>query len=158
MKVEGIKDIELFAGIGEEDLLAILTVCRPTQFRRNEVIFEIDSEGSELFILVRGRVAIEVAPGTGDTMSFVPERRLFGELALVDGHRRSAKVTALDDVELLSLRREDLEILLAGNPALGLTLMKNLTRIIAAKLRDTNMAMRNLLRQQQSLLQGLNLL
>ena len=159
MSLEIMKRMALFDGISDEDLRSIFELCRPMRVDSGAVLFEIDSEGTEVFIMLRGRVSIDVVAGgsTRELVSFEREQRIFGELALIDGHRRSATVTAVDELELLSLRRHDLEALLEKNEHLGFVLMGNLSRIVAGKLRNTNQLLRNLLSQQQSIFKALNL-
>lgn len=159
MSLEVMKRMELFDRVGEQDLRSIFELCRPMRVERGTVLFEIDSEGTELFIMLSGRVSIELATGASsrELVSFEREQRIFGELALIDGHRRSATVTAVDELELLCLRRHDLDALLEKNSHLGFVLMSNLSKVVAGKLRNTNQLLRNLLSQQQSLFKALNL-
>ena len=159
MSLEIMKRMELFDGVGEQELRSIFELCRPMVVDRGAVLFEIDSEGTELFIMLRGRVSIALVAGasTHELVSFEREQHLFGELALIDGHRRSATVTAVDELDLLCLRRHDLNALLEKNDHLGFVLMTNLTRIVAGKLRNTNQLLRNLLSQQQSIFKAINL-
>jgi CRP-like cAMP-binding protein len=61
-------------------------------------------------------------------LSVLGEGEFFGEMALLDDEPRSAHVIAMEDSDLLVLRREDFESILAQSPQIGLALLRELTR------------------------------
>jgi CRP/FNR family transcriptional regulator, cyclic AMP receptor protein len=147
-----LKSTELFSGLTEEELSAICGVCRNVHYSAGQIIFEEDADSTELYILSEGRVAIEiriVQDTVTEQIHQVRDREVFGELTLIDGHKRSARTRALDDLDLVSIDRADLRRLMEANHHLGYVIMSNLSRIVAGKLRDTNIALRNVIMQQK---------
>jgi CRP-like cAMP-binding protein len=61
-------------------------------------------------------------------LSVLGEGEFFGEMALLDDEPRSAHVIAMEDSDLLVLRREDFEGILAQSPQIALSLLRELTR------------------------------
>ncbi len=62
-----------------------------------------------MYLIEQGRVRISVTDADGHevTLSELNEGDFFGELALIDGHERSAGATVLEDTRLAILKRED---------------------------------------------------
>lgn len=152
--IEGaIRSSGLFAGCSDDEITAVAEVCKKVTYKAQEVIFEEGSDGTMLYFISEGRVNVELSMA-GTTVSQriyqAKDKELFGEMALVDGNRRSATTRALDDLSLICLDRHDFLALVEKNHRLGFLVMRNMSHILADKLRDTNMSLRNALQQQQS--------
>ena len=59
-----------------------------------------------------------------------------GELALFDQKPRSATVVALEDTELLTLDRTAMDKFIEDYPALGIKVLKGLSRTLSLRLRQ----------------------
>lgn len=151
-----LKKSALFAEVPEEQLESIMALCREVACKAGQEIFDEDSEGTELYIMPQGRVSVEIRLGGEEAHTEriyqVKDNEIFGELALLDGHRRSAKTRAMEDLRLLVIRRSDLFALMEQNSRLGYIIMRNLSKVLARKLRDSNMALRNALMEQKHIL------
>jgi CRP-like cAMP-binding protein len=60
------------------------------------------------------------------------ERSIFGEMALVDGHPRSATASAATDTELVPLAEKGFSLLLAYQPNFALSLLRVLVKHVRA--------------------------
>jgi CRP/FNR family cyclic AMP-dependent transcriptional regulator len=78
---------------------------------------------------------VSVISEDGKELSFfiISENDIFGELALLDGERRSATVTAIGPCELLILHHKDFNELLKQHQLIGLRLLS----ILAGRVRAT---------------------
>jgi hypothetical protein len=76
-------------------------------FNAGDVIFNQGDAATELFVVRSGKVEIRLGNRLLET---VPDRGIFGEMALIDAAPRSAKVVAATDVKLVPdpRRRSDL--------------------------------------------------
>ncbi|MBF0482201.1 MAG: cyclic nucleotide-binding domain-containing protein [Desulfovibrionaceae bacterium] len=61
----------------------------------------------------------------------------FGEMAFIDDEPRSASATARDKVTLLILTRDKFDYLVGAYPALGVKMLRSITRLISRRLRQT---------------------
>ena len=75
-----------------------------------------------------------VTTQTGGIPSIVREGEIFGEMALLDGHPRSADATAISDCELMMMERREFIPFLRSEPDVTLRLME----ILCARLRRTS--------------------
>ena len=87
----------------------------------DDTVFEEQEQGSQFYFLCSGVVDIFHKP-TGNSFKDLREGSYFGEISFFTGHSRCASARCLSYVELLVLRREDLDSELERSPeALSLT-------------------------------------
>jgi len=124
-------DAALLAGVpffqlldeSERELLAghLEHVRLPT----GQMVCEYGDPGDSLFLIRSGAVEIFFRNDTGERV--VLERAaagdFFGELSLLDGGPRSASVQVVEDLEALTLDRENLESFVKRHPAAALDLL-----------------------------------
>ena len=105
-----------------------------------EVLFEQNDFATHTYAIDEGWVAVSRKDPEGNEMVLANLSRgaLFGELAVFDGERRSAKASALVNTELLAIERLQLFEILKKNP----DHLEQLLRHFAKRVRDTdNLAM-----------------
>ncbi|MEW5735402.1 MAG: cyclic nucleotide-binding domain-containing protein [Thermodesulfobacteriota bacterium] len=142
-------EFPVFKGVTEKDLAEVLRLGVETGFGRGAVILKESGKSSDLFILLSGRVSVEMeasgasSEGRRDLLVRLRPGDVFGEMAFLDHSRRSAYVVASDDITCLRLDGEGLERLMESNAVLGYRLMRNLARILASRLVDSNFRWRN---------------
>jgi CRP/FNR family transcriptional regulator, cyclic AMP receptor protein len=93
-------------------------VARSRRYRRGEVLYHQEDLGDSLHIVQTGHVKIVGAgeSGTETVLAVLGPGECFGELALIDGGPRSARVEALEPVETLSVARSAFFEFLRENP------------------------------------------
>lgn len=153
--LEILQTVDLFSGIGDDALSRVAAIARSQHAAAGSVIFEEGADGDSLYILPEGRVGIEMKlldNAVAEQIHQARDHEVFGELALIDGFKRSARARALDNLDLVVIERKALVALMEADKALGYLIMGNLARIVARKLRDTNISLRNMLMQQKYVL------
>ncbi len=128
-KVLFLKSVDLFGQIPGEDLAQLALITGEEGRDGGEEIFAEGDVGDALYIVLDGRVRVHKKD---KLIAELGERECFGEMAILDASPRSATVTALTDVALLKISREDFQELLAEKHAIALGIIKVLTR----RLRD----------------------
>jgi len=116
----------LFAGLDDASLDLVAAALRPRRFRRGETIFHAGDPGDALFVVASGQVKITIPPDDGSEpaiLTTIGPGGFFGELALLDGARRSATAVALDVVTTEVLRRDDFDRLVDDEPPLRRALL-----------------------------------
>ena len=109
------------------------------RFAPGDVVIAHGDEDRALYIVVRGSLEATV-PQAGrrsrtKRVGTIESGSVIGEMAFFDGRPRSATVRALTDVDLLRLRHEAFEVLAAKEPALARSILEDLGRTLAARLR-----------------------
>lgn len=126
---------ELFEGLPARDRARIVGLCSRKLLTARQVVFHQGEPGREMYIVVSGKLKVSVTSADGKELSFFifSQGDVFGELALLDGERRSATVTAIGPCELLVLRLEAFKALLKEHQSIGLRLLS----ILAGRVRAT---------------------
>jgi CRP-like cAMP-binding protein len=97
-----------------------------TEYRRGDLIFEQDSRGSSMFVILEGQVRID---RSGSALSELGPGEFFGEMALVDSGTRMASAVALaDGTRLAEIDRARFIYLVSQQPAFSLTVMRVLSQ------------------------------
>jgi len=130
VKVQVLRKVSVFASLGEAHLKEIAGITNVKTYRKNEVVFHQGDPGSLLFILKSGVAKISMIDANNKEyiLKTVYENDFFGEMSLLDGHFRSATVTAVKDIEALMLFREDFTRLIRKNPAVVLDMVAVMSR------------------------------
>jgi CRP/FNR family cyclic AMP-dependent transcriptional regulator len=132
---------QLFGALPLEDRERIVQLCTKKRFAAKQVVFYQGAPGREMYVVVSGRLKISVTSEDGKELSFFifHESDIFGELALLDGERRSATVTTIDPCELLVLHHNDFQQLLKQHQLIGLKLLS----LLAGRVRATTLLYEN---------------
>jgi len=126
----------LFENIDDGTFADVRKALRERRYGSGEIILEDGSDGGELFFLTDGRVRI-VKKGkfsAEKTLALLHPGDFFGELELVDGRPRSARVVAVEECTAYVLNKEKFEDLLAGNHPFALRLLQ----VLSIRLRSLN--------------------
>jgi CRP/FNR family transcriptional regulator, cyclic AMP receptor protein len=136
---------EIFDAFRKSDFLRVLRpddiehlVClsKPRSFTPNEVIFRQGDTGYSLYIVTRGRVKICVLDQEGMELifTFLSSGDILGEMAILDGGKRSATAVAVEQTETIYIDRPDFLSFLSSSPAASLGIIS----VLSKRLRDTN--------------------
>ncbi len=150
-----IKEIEIFQGLSSRQIDMIATICNEKHYAADQIIFEENTRGDELYVIIKGEVDIQLDPALlgkpangPQTVATLTRGQSFGEVALVDDGLRSARAKSASNTVILVIKHQTLMQLCASYPELGFIIMRNLAADLAMKLRNTDIRMRELLRNQ----------
>ena len=126
---------QLFRFLTAVDRRKIAELCTRRRIPAKTVVFFQGELGREMFIVASGQLKVSVTSEEGKELSFsiFHQNDIFGELALLDGERRSATVTTIGPCELLVLHQNDLKRIMSEHQSIGLQLLS----ILAGRVRAT---------------------
>ncbi len=124
-----LKRVPLFTHLPEPELTGLSKHLRRRPFHHGTMIFHKDQAGDALYIVDSGRVRIFLPAVGGEelTVDIVNAGEVFGELALLDGHARSASAEALEDTVTYTLSREEFQRYLSTAPQVAAALIELLS-------------------------------
>ena len=105
-------------------------------FKKNEVIFDDQDEGNEMYFIDTGR--IKIVKKTGDTegiLAILNAGDFFGEMALITGNKRTATALALTDCKLRVMDKKTFDSNLENDKAFTKTMLETL----AHRLEETDL-------------------
>ena len=136
-------------GLNENHVSKLVDAAELLSFDRGEVIISEANRARDLFIVHSGVVSVVMAFPTDTEKSETVDRlhagKVLGEIAFIDGSPRSATVIAEERAKLYVLPYEVVNKLLESDHEFGYHFMRSLARILTAKVRQTNLAWRNLM-------------
>ena len=99
-----VRDEPLFACLDDAQIDTIVSASRMNHFGRGERVIEEGTEGSSMFILLRGSAQVSVDQGGNSIrVGVLRPGECFGEMSLLTGERRTATVRAEGDCEVLEI-------------------------------------------------------
>ena len=122
--------VPLLSRIDRAELQKFAEVTREKQYPKGSVILFEDDPGDSLFIVREGRVKVVLVGEDGREviLGVLGVGEHFGELSLIDDQPRSAHVIAMEDSNLLVLRREDFRRRVEANVSIAWALLNELSR------------------------------
>ena len=129
---ETLRSTSMFGALCEEPLLKLARACRQRTYRRGQYLWYQDDVGDRLIVICEGSVKVLVTSERGDeiVLTSAGVGAVLGELAVLDGSRRSASVIALEDTTVLGLDRAIAVHLMAAEPAVLDAVLRSLAGLV----------------------------
>lgn len=124
----------LFDGLCPDHRVALARACRRRAFAAREVICDLDTPERDVMFIVEGTVTVSSYSRSGREIAFAElgAGQYFGEIAAIDGLRRSAVVTGRARGALLVMPADRFRALLAEQPEIAWLVMMRLASLIRA--------------------------
>jgi CRP/FNR family transcriptional regulator, cyclic AMP receptor protein len=133
----------LLPDASEADWATLLEFTRALRFGTGQEILAAGSGGRSLYLLLEGTLEILAPParfGRQRRIGRLEAGSLVGEVSFFDGVPRSAGVRALTPVVIAEMTLQDFERLADRHPGLARSLLLDLGRILAGRLRQAEAA------------------
>ncbi len=138
-RIQFLKTVPFFDQLSNRQLKSVSDIIFERTYETNESIFEEGQPGAALFLILDGKIAIEICRETSTTRLAVLDRgAFFGEMALLDETPRSATARALERTRTLALYRNDLNGLVHRDAKTACQIYRSLAGMIGDRLRLTN--------------------
>lgn len=125
--------IWLFSGLNQRQINLIAQIAR----RRcvapgDEIVRQGSVDDGDLFCVLRGyfKVTMHGSHGQEIFINILQAGESFGEIAFLDKQGRSATVTALEEGELLMIRRDDIDHVLHSAPKVAIAMLTAQARLV----------------------------
>jgi len=131
--------VQLFADFPPEGLAEIAAAAQERHLDRNDVLFAEEDEATELFVVLRGRIAIAnvAMDGRESVVALMEDGDVFGEMPLFDGRGRSAAARALEPCEIVVVPYDAVRTVFEADPSL----LWSVVALLAGRIRVTDEAL-----------------
>jgi len=125
-----LRRVPLFAELSEAEIARLGDIARDRSYPKNSVILFEDDPGDSLYVVVTGLVKVVLIGEDGREviLSVLKEGDFFGEMSLIADQPRSAHVIAMEDSNLLVVRREDFQHRLREAPGIAVGMLRAMSR------------------------------
>ena len=128
--------VPLFSGLDDAELTRMMGQCKRRELQAGDQLIAEGTLATKLFVVVSGEATVVRSIGGSDeVIARLKPGAAVGEIGLVDRAPRSAKVVSDGDAVILEFEHHAFE---QAEPMLLLKLYRNMSQILAARLRSTN--------------------
>lgn len=114
-------------------------------FQQGEILIEQDDVPDSTYIIISGSVKVYRLLESGEQISLaiLGSDEIIGELSLINDEPRSAYVEAINETQVLELKKQDFLNILLENPQTAINLLKTLSK----RVRETNQKLEDIVSQ-----------
>ena len=130
MDIDTLRTVPLFASLDRKSAAELGEFLSIQDYNRSSVVFSNGDPGDAMYLIDLGKVRMSITDADGH-MAILAELGpgdFFGEMAVLDGHGRSADATVIEDARLAKLTREDFLSFIDSDPRITLEMLTALTR------------------------------
>ncbi len=130
-------DCDLFSSFDRLEIDAIVPYFSLIEVEKSGVVFREGDPGTFMCIVISGMVSISKSryDGTAVEIATLHEGRPFGEMAVLDGERRSATCCAATQCTLLTLSKDGLDSMILHAPAIAAKVVRVIAVSLSKRLR-----------------------
>lgn len=128
-----LRSLFLFHELNDQEIMRVMRITHQRTLRAGERVIRDGAVGRDFYVVLDGRAAVHKG---GKELTTIGPGGHFGELALLGDHPRSADVSALTDMTLLTIERADLLYLLEDELLIGNKLLMSFLRNMSYRVRD----------------------
>jgi len=129
----------LFVGVPAESLARFTALGEEVHCSAGEMLFREGKEATHLYLLLRGKVNVQVQPTSLTAPLTFVSISTFGQLVGWSGfmppHYYTATALCLEDCDLLAFEGAAFSRALDADPAVGLVVMRHIAEVISQRLR-----------------------
>ena len=141
MDAATLRSVPLFASLDSKATSELGEYLTIHDYPKAATIFRNGDPGDAMYLIDVGKVLISITDADGAivTLAELGAGDFFGEMAMLDGHGRSANATATEDARLAKLTRDDFLAFMKSDPRITIELLTALTQ----RLRRTDELLRH---------------
>jgi CRP-like cAMP-binding protein len=134
------KQLPLFSDLGPSEIMDVLRIARVVQFAPGETLCTRGEQADCAYLIEEGTASVRIAEGQGAAVEVarVGRGEVLGELALVDGHPRSADVVALTVLRGYRIDRSEFDLMRRAMHPAAFKMLRRIAITVSDRLRDIN--------------------
>ncbi len=138
-KENALAKVGLFANLDPKYIKGIAEICTERSFQPGEILMKQNEEGIGLFVIMSGKVKVEKVDSSGKQVEIASNGPgdILGELAVLDGARRTATVSAVEPTSCLVLAAWEFMSFMKTHPEVAIDILP----IVVKRFRETNDAL-----------------
>jgi len=132
--------LPLFKEFNSKDLKSLFPIIHNRVYQENEFIFFEGDPSIGMFIVIDGEISVQKNLENGNKLKLANFTKgdFFGEHALLNDEKRNASAIAVKDSNIAIIFKPDLDDYIEKNPRKGVSILRGLNEILAARLKNTN--------------------
>jgi len=137
------RSVEIFDNLSDKEIQNISSLFIKKYYKKNETIYKENHPQVVVYIVKTGKVSLQIdLPHINFKIFEIPAKIHFGEIGLFLDIPRINTAIALEDTELIAMKKSDIMLFIKANPGTGIKLLYNLGKCVASKYIDTSKLIR----------------
>ncbi len=146
-----LRDLGVWSNLDEEQVFQLTRAAREEHCEKGTRIFPYLGEEADIFVLEKGRVAIQRPTSYGSfLLGTLGPGSVFGEVNFILPGERTGEAVATADCDLIRLDPSELELVIEQHPGLGVQIFWGFWHSLAQKLRGANEVLRTFFSEDQA--------
>ncbi len=137
---ETLRSIDLLSGLTEDQIEMLVPSTVLVEKKKDATLFNVGQEANDLYILLEGKVSIQVKlssrPETVGIVVLQNRGQLVGWSGLIGGSHYTARALCQEDTKLLQIEGVALMKVLESNPAASFEVMREIAKVISNRIRN----------------------
>ena len=131
-------DIIVFHALSDSEIDILLKKVKYIEYKTDDIIFKEDDMGSEMFVILEGKVDVLKHDLDGDDHLIISlyENDSFGEMTLIDIQRRSATIKCASNTKIATISNKCLLEIYHSNIKMYVKIIQNIAREFSRRLRS----------------------
>ncbi len=146
-----------FQNLSDEQIVALSRIARSLEYRRGEYLFHEETPADSLYLIISGRVELEIQVDAGSAVAVVEvlgAGDLVGWSAIVEPYLYTSSGRCVQPTTVIAIDGPGLRDLLSRDPVLGREVYREVAHIVARRLRDTRVRLTRWLHATEEALTG----
>jgi CRP/FNR family transcriptional regulator, cyclic AMP receptor protein len=141
MTIDTLRHVPLFESLDDESARQLCELLETRDCKAETFLCRAGDEGDAMYVIERGevRICVQATDGREVMLTELGRGDFFGEMALLDGQRRSADAIVAEDARLAVLSREHFLSFIRSSPDVALKMLT----AVANRLRHTDELLRH---------------
>lgn len=125
MMLQTLKRVSMFSGLPAAEMSRVLAACRLLSLKKDEVLFHEGSAADGFFIVHSGAISVHrlTPDGREQVIRVFYPCEAFAEVALVEGTGYPASACAIEESQVILVRRSDFRLEIHRDPDLALRIL-----------------------------------
>jgi len=129
------KNIDILSNLNKSEIRRLNDIFIPKHYKKDEVIVRENNPFVVLYIVKHGKVKLCMSTSEGETVTNILEpKKHFGEMGIFIDANRLKSAIAIEDTELIAIKKTDFRQFIVNHPGTGIKLLFNLGKTISNEL------------------------
>ncbi len=138
-----LRGLDAWSNLDDEQIFHLTHAAREERCEKGTTIFPYQGEDADIYVLEKGRVAIQRPTSYGSfSLGNLGRGSVFGEVNFIAPGERTGQAVATATCELIRLDPAELELVIDQHPELGVQIFWGFWHSLAQKLRGANEQLR----------------
>jgi len=130
-----IRELPFFAGLNKPELALVCAKSEIVEYRKGQIIYEEGAAPCAFYCIISGRVQIYTKDKSGKEtiLEYLHRGKYFGIISLLTNEVHSVSALAINDCNILVIKKDDFNAVLESTPRLAIDLSRTLSRRLKHK-------------------------